>query len=71
MRKSFLSTIIYVIVIVTCHKKKQAAKEFVMYVMFLWMTVSTPYQPSGSAEVQCVFFLPDLWVEFWKVNFGR
>ena len=29
------------------------------------------FQPNGPAEVQCECFLPDFWVEFWKVNFGR
>ena len=27
------------------------------------------FQPNGPAKVQCDFFWPDFWVEFWKVEF--
>ena len=40
MQELFLSTSIYVIVIVTCHQKYFAKYVFYMYVMFLWMTVN-------------------------------
>ena len=47
MSKLFLSTIIYVIVIVTW-QQKYFAKQFFMCVMFLWMTVRYPTPPENT-----------------------